>query len=883
MPRTIALLLAICALPAWSAENLIANGDFSAGLEGWTPNRPGTEPALDTEQFHSPPAALRLPSTAERVGVMTPLIELEEPLPNALTVSGRVRADAVDDDTSIGLDLRIVLDDGTETWFFPEALQVQEGEVGEWVEKTATYVAVTGRRISATAAYCLNYRSDGATAWFDDITLTALSLREPEEDVAVLFRGGPDEPPVAAIAGRLTAAGIRHDLLPAAGDFAAAKLVILPEWAEDEALYYRLKVFHYLGGRVVLGGLPDEYFASGLSRYFWDAPPGSLPAPSAISEDGRAAHLGAFGEVDLAALVRDLLATEIDLPDEVPALDCGPKPPIELREGALYVGDEPVLWRAMGTYAVRGDVSIEQHAANFAHYARELHLNGLVIYVNYDVHAEHLRAVLDAAWAEGLRALIWIRGPAVRSYSEKPLKDEWVLRFLPLRSHPAWLAWEIADDTWGRHLEFLERTSQVIRRYDSQNLVTTTIMDLRRPERLPEAQWERFRACLDYPLTYLYPLQKGRTFGGNVDIEGGFEDVQRLSEHAREHWGENVYIQQWCQAHMQGPSYPKTGIPTRSTYMPSADQQRLLTYMMLTSGTRGIAYFSSYGLADGRLGMGRRAELGLLWGELKPVEQIIAAGRIAACETSDPSVEAKAFTFGDETVVLAVKHGEEYNRYVHDALVRDLEIALPFDPPDGARCLQIDGPQAMRVMPFGETRAITLEELDLSAALLITASEERVAALEAQRAEWAPLAARLAATVAADTRAKVRVIARRLGPLADDDLRRLLVEGDECFEEVLTYLDTQMHRETWRWSRIALRRWREARALAIRRAEAEHARLGPGDEALALLNIYPALPNFAHEYLGAEEPDYGEMHEEIVNALAEFEFLVREPALAEDR
>ncbi len=865
MLPAIILLLSVCALPSWGAENLIVNGDFSAGLEGWSANRPETQPALDAEQFRSAPASLRVPSTAERVGMMTPLIELPEPLPNALTISGWVRADAVDDDTSIGFDLRIILDDGSETWFFPEALQVQADEVGEWVRKFATYVAPTGHTIAATAAFCLNYRSEGANAWFDDVALSAQTAVGATREIVVLRPELPDGPAETQFAGRPA------DELPAVSDFGAAKLVVVPEWIEDESVYFRLKIFHYLGGRVILYGLPEEYYARGLSRYLWNAPPSELTEAVTLSEDGRAAHVAAPGEVDLDALVARLLATEIALPDEVPELDCGPKPPIELRGGALYVGDEPLLWRAMGTYAVDGVRPIEQHRASFAHYARDLHLNGFVLYLDYQTDPEHLREVLDAAWAEGLRAIVWIRGPAVTSYSEKPLKDEWLLRFMPLRSHPAWLGWEIADDTWYRHLEFVECTSQLIRRYDTQNLVTTTVMDLRRPERLSEEEWARYRSVLDYPLTYLYPLQKGRTFGGGADIEGGLEDVQRLAEQTRAYWGEDAYIQQWCQAHMQGPSYPKVGIPPRSTYVPTPEQQRLLTYMMLTSGTRGIAYFSSYGLADDRLGMGRRAELGLLWGELAPVEDIIAGGRITACETSDASVEANAFTLGDETVVLAVKHGAEYHRYVDDATVQALAITLP----EGARCVQLDGPEASLLSLEGRT--VRLPMLDVSAALLITASGERMSALEAQRAEWAPLCARLALSAAADTAAKTRVVAERLGPLATEEFRRRVAAGDAAFEEVLASVRKGAQAEAWRQSRVALRHWREAQAIAIRAAESEHARLGLGEDALPPLNIYPALPNFAHRYLGAPEPDYAAMHDEIQAWLGTLEGLVREP------
>jgi hypothetical protein len=190
---------------------------------------------------------------------------------------------------------------------------------------------------------------------------------------------------------------------------------------------------------------------------------------------------------------------------------------------------------------------------------------------------------------------------------------------------------------------------------------------------------------------------------------------------------------------MQGPAYPKVGIPPRSTYLPTPEQQRLLTYMMLTAGTRGILYFSTSGLADDRLGMGRRAELGLLWGELESVQDIVAGGTITACATSEGSVEARAFTRGGETVVLALKHGPEYHRYVSDAVVEDLTITLPFDPPADARLMRLDGSRSREVARGADGRSLTLDALDMTAALLITADEGRIAELEGQRQAWPPL------------------------------------------------------------------------------------------------------------------------------------------------
>ncbi|MGD9496979.1 MAG: hypothetical protein AB7Y46_11830 [Armatimonadota bacterium] len=877
--RIMLAVLAVCTTSSCAQENLVANGDFSGGLEGWRSSRGPAEPALDTDDCHSAPASLRLPGTAEMVGmVIAEDHVLAAPAPNALSISAWVKADRVAPGASIGIDLKIVLDDGATTWFFPTSLQVQPEEAGRWVHKTGSYLAPTGRRIAAIATYCLNYRSGGATAWFDDIAVRAHTTAAPEHEVGVLYALSPDDAPVAAVCEALTAAGVAHDLVPRVGGLEGFRLVIMPEWVEDFDLYLRLKVFHYLGGRVVLMDLPEQQHARSIARYFWERSPAEITEPLLLADDGRAAHLrsGEYALAELGGLVRGMLATGIALPDEVPAIDFGPKAAYELRDGVLFAGDEPLLLRAMGTYAVDGSRPIEEHRANFAHFA-ELRLNGVVLYLSHATPLEHLTAVLDAAWERGLRAQVWLYGPRGVMWPEKPLKDEWVLRFMPLRRHPALLAWILCDDTWSRYLPFIEREAEVFRRYDESNLITTTLMDLRRPGNVPEQTWVRWREIVDFPLTYLYPLQKGPTFGGGEDIEGGLEDVQRLSEHARAIWGEPVYVQQWSQAHMQGHAYPKTGIPARSTYLPTPEQQRLLTYMMLTAGTRGILYFSSQGLADARLGMGRRAELGLLWGELEPVEDIIAAGTLSPCATSDPSVEAAAFTRGGDTVVLALKHGEQYNRHVSDAVVRNVRITLPLDPPEGARCLRLDGPRLMRVMPLREGRELTLDELDVTAALLITADEARIAAAQTQREAWGPLAARLGATAAADVGAKTHVIAERIAPLTGPEFAQLLLEGDEAFEKVVTYLGAQTHRQAWSWGRIAMRKWREAQALAIERAEAEHARRGLGDEALLLLNIYPALPNFAHEYLGAPEPDYAAMHEEVNAWLARYEFLTREP------
>lgn len=875
----IAACLTLVCLPLSAQQNLVPNGDFSAGLEGWEVSRAGTEPALDTEDFHSAPVALLLRPTAPRVGVKGPDHQFAEPLPTVLAVSGWLKADNAVAGANAGFDLKIVLDDGSTTWFMPAALVAQPGEAGRWVLKRSSYTAPPGRSIAAMAAYCLNYGS-GGDARFDDFTVYALSVPEAKHQVAVLFAETPDEPGVQSVSAALTAAGIEHDLMPTAAEPRDFRLVIAPTWVEDDGFYLRLKVAHYLGGRVVLADLPATRWARAISQYFWDLHSSDLPDAALVSEDGRAAHIksGSWRPEQVAALVRDTLATDIALPDEVPALDFGPKPPITLRGSSLYVGEEPFLFRGVYAYRLNPEIPIEQHSAMFEHYA-ELRLNGLLIYISYDAPLDFVQQVFDAAHEHGLRLMLWVYGPPASPWSEKPLKDEWLLRLLPLREHPAVLGWIMCDDTFHRYLPFLERTSEVLRRYDQANLVTTTLMDPRNPANVPEEGWARWRELLDFPLVYLYPLQKGRSFGGGADIAGGLEDVQRLAENTRTVWGGPVYIQQACQAHMQGHARDKLAMPARAVSVPTCEQQRLLTFMMLAADTRGIGYFSAGGLEDSSLGTGRRAELGLLWGELEPVQDIIGGGEIAQCQTSQPDVEAVSFSYGSEAVILALKHGAEYHRFVDEtALVRDVSITLPEAVPGAAACYLLDGPVPTELALSADRRSITLPVLDVTAAVLVSADPERLAALRAQREAWTELAARLALSAAADTGAKTRVVAERIAAMVGGEFGALQAEGDRLFA-----LAVEQHRdghsgEAYRIAREALRPWRHAQATAIRWAEAEHQRQGLAEDALIWLNIYPALPRFVELYCGGPPYDPAAMCQEVLDILAEYQFLVREPA-----
>ena len=89
-------------------------------------------------------------------------------------------------------------------------------------------------------------------------------------------------------------------------------------------------------------------------------------------------------------------------------------------------------------------------------------------------------------------------------------------------------------------------------------------------------------------------------------------------------------------------------------------------------------------------------------------------------------------------------------------------------------------------------------------------------------------------------------------------------------------LDQKAHK-AHKVARLAMRHWRQAQATAMRWAEAEHERQGLGDDALIWLNIYAALPKFVELYCGGPAYDPAAMRQEVLDALAGYDFLVREP------
>jgi len=307
--------------------------------------------------------------------------------------------------------------------------------------------------------------------------------------------------------------------------------------------------------------------------------------------------------------------------------------------------------------------------------------------------------------------------------------------------------------------------------------------------------------------------------------------------------------------------------------MPSAEQQRLLTYMIISSGAKGIIYYSFAAIQDAWLGMGRRNQIGICWHELMPLEDIIAAGkRRKAKRVSRQDVEATTYTRGKDTVLFLIKHKHTFNRFVDDATVDSLEVQIPIPSVTNAKAYLIAYP-AIRELPLDTQRAEGLTSLriprfDLTALVLITADSERIEAMRNQFLATLPAVARMGFDVLRDTRAKADVVFEKIRPFMSPAAAELIVKGKQLSRRARVFLDKEEHAKCFVLCREALEPYRRFRALAIAEAERYATERELSKQAYVYTNVYFALPKFYERSRSGPPVRPDEFYQGVINKLA---------------
>ncbi len=697
----VALLCVTAAEPVWAqgaAENLLANPDLARNIEGWGSHE-GTKLQWEAERGKAAPGSLMVPGQGGRQAAVQD-IKLATPC-NCLEFSGWSYCERLDGvGPTVALDLGITLDNGQLVWFVPMGARLAKSGA-DWQQLTGRYLAPEGRSVVSLKFFCLNYRNS-APAWFDDLSLWASQLRVEAAEVTILAamsaEGKQREAHLRSAADMMLDKPIATSpLVPSVDE---CKLLLVPEWENNDRFLEQVKTFCYLGGRVALADLPTK--GTGLAMWYWLFD--GVRKDQMVTDSSGMAVAWTPGHQpsskQLGEAVSKLLATELQLPPAPQPFAAWSAPKLSFDEHAVYLNGEPRLLFAAGAYSVGADWT--DPATDMAEFA-ELGMNAVVLYVNTAYSVEDLCEILDAAHEYGLHCLLYLRHGRGTHHPGRPWRAEWIAKFSVLAGHPAFLAWLTGDDVFARHQDMMIRTRELIRHYDKRGLICMTLMDLRRPEHSEPGHWRRWDQAFDFPVPYVYTLQRGEGFATGSAMLGGLIDLQRLGDNADKCFPQMPHFQ-WVQAHMQQDMWKKLGLAVEERWLPTPEQQALLLLHALAGGADGLLYFTHLSITVQAGGLGRRWQLKILHHQLKPISRILLLGNRQHLEVEGEAA-ATLFDTGAQAVVLV--------RRVHQFDQAQVNVGSPvmvtLKLPE-----KFEGTSLVRITPLATSEPLTVLDAKLT-------------------------------------------------------------------------------------------------------------------------------------------------------------------------
>lgn len=201
---------------------------------------------------------------------------------------------------------------------------------------------------------------------------------------------------------------------------------------------------------------------------------------------------------------------------------------------------------------------------------------------------------------------------------------------LAFRDHPALLSWYINDepDGQGRPSELMEKAYQFIRELDPYHPVSIVFM-------MP-AKVGQFRHSMDIAMTDPYPIPRSVT-----GVSDYLDEIGQQFRFAKALW---LVPQAFGGSEM----WPRE---------PSAKELRVMTYLGLLHGARGIQYFmrTVEKTTPQSVSMWNACrDMAVEVSEMTPF--LLSESIPVVVETNHPEVEAKCFSYKHEKLVVAVNH-----------------------------------------------------------------------------------------------------------------------------------------------------------------------------------------------------------------------------------
>ncbi|MGL4549641.1 MAG: hypothetical protein ACRC33_00525 [Gemmataceae bacterium] len=282
----------------------------------------------------------------------------------------------------------------------------------------------------------------------------------------------------------------------------------------------------------------------------------------------------------------------------------------------------------------------------------------------------------------------------------------------------------------------------------------------------------------------------------------------------------NSYAWTWIQTHPQDwflkLAYPKeTGNGFSEPVGPLPEQIRLLSYITLAAGYRGLAFWSDRFLADSHQGRDRLLALALLNQEMKLLERILLEwtdeGDVEWVGTSHPDIKAAIFRIPKNVLVLPVWVGKGAQYVPGQAAVPHLDVFVPAAPITTTAWEVTPGRiKDCRIERDARGAVIKLENFSLTSAIVLTSDLSKtgmVVHLQTMQQGMAKSAAQWLHDQAAEELKKVERIDGELQKAGAGlpDAPALLDKARKSLEQCRKFRTDGQHGDGYAQAEVALR------------------------------------------------------------------------------
>jgi hypothetical protein len=315
------------------------------------------------------------------------------------------------------------------------------------------------------------------------------------------------------------------------------------------------------------------------------------------------------------------------------------------------------------------------------------------------------------------------------------------------------LFWDVGGGLTDEQTELIGQTARLVHSADPQRPIGADAWD----------GLKAYSNSLDLLGVHRWPLMTGL---GLMPYREWLNQRRLLSRSGKFTWT-------WVQTHLpdwfitQAYRRPSTGA-FDEPIGPQPEQIRLLTYLAISAGCRGLAFWSDRFLADSHQGRDRLLEMALLNQELRMLEPLLVAvdEEPAFIPTSEPNVQAAVLRSPRGVLVLPMWLGGGGQFVPGQCATAKLTLVVPQVPvtaqawevtPSQVRCLQQE-----RVI--GGTK-ITIPEFGMTSAVVFTSDngpQGIVVRFQQQVRETSKLAAQWAHDLAEEEIRKVAIVEQQL-------------------------------------------------------------------------------------------------------------------------